>query len=342
VAGLAEAKVTALDCTVVVPVHGKAALTAQCVQSMRDAYGDRVEVVVSDDGSPEPIAAALPDGVRVVRVEAATGFAAACNRGAAAATTTNVVFLNNDIVAPSGWLEPMLAALTADDGIGVVGAKLLFPDGPVQHAGVAISQARWPVNLYAGLPADHPACSRSRRMVAVTGACLLVSVDDFNRVGGFDEVFVNCYEDIDLCLRLAELGLDTWYCADASLFHIESATRDAEATLGDNAQRFAERWGQKIRPDDLDHFVADGLLRVKYEPGAIELELAPELGRATVRGSDPDDVVRVLAQRAEEVATLREIRRKLELTLLEVTDPHLRHVIDGDELRLDPAPQRLP
>jgi GT2 family glycosyltransferase len=337
---VAETNVTDLDCTVVVPARGKAALTARCVESIFEAYGDRVDIVVSDDGSPEPLAGTLPDRVRVVRSEAATGFAAACNRGGAAASTTNVVFLNNDIVAPSGWLEPMLAALAADDGIGVVGAKLLFPDGHVQHAGVAIAQTGGPVNLYVGFPADHPACSRSRRLVAVTGACLLVALDDFRRVGGFDESFVNCYEDVDLCLRLAESGLGTWYCADAALFHIESATRDASATLGANAQLFADRWGQRVRPNDLDQFVADGLLRVRYEAGAIELELAPELGRAIVSGAEPDDVVRVLAQRALEVATLREIRRKLELTLLELTDPNLRHVLEDGRLHLDAAPRQ--
>src|SRR5439155_17167350 len=101
------------------------------------------------------------------------GFAAACNDGVAAAEGDELVFLNNDTIPTKGWLDAMLAYAKDRPRVAVVGSKLLFPNDTVQHAGVIICQDGNPRHLYTGFPADHPAVNRSRRLQAVTAACML-------------------------------------------------------------------------------------------------------------------------------------------------------------------------
>ena len=95
-----------------------------------------------------------------------------------------------------------------------VGAKLLFPNGTVQHAGVVIGQDRWPHNLYTGFPASTR--RQPLRLPAVTAACMLVRRDAFEPAGGFDPAFLNGYEDVDLCLRLGEEGHESATARGAS------------------------------------------------------------------------------------------------------------------------------
>ena len=116
----------------------------------------------------------------------------------------------------------------------VVGAKLLFPNDTIQHAGVAIGLDSRPHHIYAGFPADHPATSVSRRFQVVTAACSLFRRRPWQELGGLDVAFQNGWEDVDYCLRAGEAGYEVHYCAESVVYHFESATRnlvsDAERT----------------------------------------------------------------------------------------------------------------
>src|SRR5207249_1560523 len=81
----------------------------------------------------------------------------------------------------------------------VVGRKLLYPDGTIQHAGMVSDQDGQPQHLYVGFPSDHPAVNKSRRFQMVTGGCFLITREAFDRAKGFDDEFVNGFEDVDLC-----------------------------------------------------------------------------------------------------------------------------------------------
>ena len=167
-----------------------------------------------------------------------------------------------------------------------VGAKLLYPTGTVQHAGVVIGQDGYPHNLYAGFPADHPAVNRSRRLQAVTGACMLVRRAAFERVGGFDTGFLNSLEDVDLCLRLGEAGGEVHYCHEAS----SSTSSRPRAGRQDRFERsvalYRERWRDRVRRDDLAVYVEDGLIEVEYAdsyPLRLSVSPAPGDGRRRPR-----------------------------------------------------------
>jgi GT2 family glycosyltransferase len=297
------------QCSIVIPVHGRAALTRQCIDGiLADPPKVGFEIVVVDDASTDStpeLLAGYGDQVRVVTRSTTGGFATACNEGAAASEGEYLVFLNNDTLPRSGWLDALVAYAESHPRAAVVGSKLLFPDETIQHAGVVICQDGNPRHLYAGFPADHPAVNKSRRFQAVTAACALVQRGAFERVGGFDSAFHNCLEDTDLCLRLAERGNEVHYCHESVLGHLESVSRGRRSKeIEKNAQLFRKRWGDRVKRDDLDYYVADGLLRLRYRDAyPVPVELSPELA---VLGGDErtDDSDRLLELRSRQVLDL--------------------------------------
>ena len=307
-----------MSVSIVIPVHDHAALTRGCLDGLLAEPGiERAEVVVVDDGSSDRTAELLAgygEAIRVLHREQAGGFATACNEGAALARGRLLLFLNNDTLGRRGWLLALLADAAAHPEAAAVGAKLLYPDGSVQHAGVAIGRDGLPRHLYAGFPADHAAVSRSRAFQAVTGACLLVRRELWRQLGGFDAGYRNGLEDIDLCLRLGELGHDVRCCHEAVLVHLESPTRGRRSKeIDEGVARFRARWGDRVRPDDLEHFAADGLLRLDYgETHPVRLTVDPLLAAVDDRR---DAVERLLVRRAGQVHELLQETVRLSVAL---------------------------
>ena len=197
---------------------------------------------------------------------------------------------------------------------GIVGAKLLFPNETIQHAGVVVCQDGNPRHLYAGFPAGHRAVNVSRRFQAVTAACMLVRRATFDAVAGFDEAFQNCLEDTDLCLRAGEAGYEVHYCHESVLYHLESVSRGRRSKeIERNAKLFRERWNGRARRDDIDYYVADGLLKVRYrDVYPVGFELAPEL--AFVSGAGREAVDRLIERQSREVVDL--LKETVRLTAL--------------------------
>jgi GT2 family glycosyltransferase len=279
------------ECSIVIPVHGKSALTKQCLDRLLTAPFERTiyEIIVADDASPDntlEVLAAYADRIRLVRHRKNQGFARTCNDGASVAGGRCLVFLNNDTIPQPGWLDALVAYQARHPRAGAVGSKLLYPNGTIQHAGTIFLQDRWPRHVYVGFPGDHPAVNRSRRFQAVTAASLLMPRDCFEELGGFDPDFINSYEDVDLCLRLGERGWESHYCHESVLYHLESVTRQHRTDEDEyNAQVYYRRWGHRVKPDDLQTYWDDGLISVEREPGQPpRLRVSPYL--ATPRGGN--------------------------------------------------------
>jgi GT2 family glycosyltransferase len=303
--------------SIVIPVHNHAGLTQRCLQTLLAQPPEPgFEVIVVDDASTDSTAkllAGYEEPVRSVTLDSNSGFAAACNLGAAAARGEYLVFLNNDTLPSAGWLDALVRYADAHPAAAVVGSKLLFLNGTIQHAGVVICQDGYPRHIYAGLPAHHPAVCESRRFQAVTAGCALVRHNAFDEVGGFDESFQNSFEDADLCLRLGERGYEVHYCHESVLHHLESASRSRRSKETErSANLFRERWRGRARADDLDYYVADGLLELRYRDlYPIGLEVSPELASVTEdrRRSEAD---RLIERQAQQVADL--LRETVRLT----------------------------
>jgi len=277
-------------CSIVIPVFNKGSVTKRCLDALLNESREQVcfEVIVVDDASTDGTAellAGYTDRLRVVTHATNSGFAVSCNSGAAAASGEYIVFLNNDTLPQPGWLDALVAYADAHELAAAVGSKLLFPNGTVQHAGVAICQDGFPRHIYAGFPADHPAVNRSRRFQVVTGACMLVRRSPFDEIGGFDTAFRNGYEDVDLCLRLSERGFEAHYCHESVLVHLESVSRQTPTSgqlprheIEHNTRLYVDRWSNSVQPDDLSHYLEDGLVRIGYsEIYPLQLAISPEL-----------------------------------------------------------------
>jgi O-antigen biosynthesis protein len=254
---------------IVIPTRDRADLVSECVRGLNERTDyPRYEIVIVDNGSTAPDALALLRDLKrkprfkVLERPGPFNFSALSNDGARAIQAPVLVFLNNDIVVlESGWLKPMVRFAIMPH-IGVVGAKLLFPDGRIQHAGVVIGFGGIAGHLYRRMPADHPGyCNRlttSHEIAAVTGACIAVARHKFEAVGGFDAdnlpVDLN---DIDFCLRISERGWTNVWTPEAILVHLQSASRgiDPDPFVLYRRERtyFVRRWQEKIRDDPYFH-----------------------------------------------------------------------------------------
>jgi GT2 family glycosyltransferase len=229
----------------------------------------RLDLVIVDNGSTDPRAlsllqsAAKDERVTLLRAPGPFNFAALNNLGAAQARGAVIVFLNNDmeIIEPE-WLRE-LAERAIDPQVGAVGCKLLYPDGRIQHAGVVVGLGDGVGHFDAGLLDGEQGWLGRNRVLheasAVTGACLAVERAKFVAVGGFDAVHLPVeFNDIDLCLRLEELGFATLWTPFARIVHFESATRGKATfrrldTHAAERAYFRQRWADRLRDDPFFH-----------------------------------------------------------------------------------------
>jgi GT2 family glycosyltransferase/glycosyltransferase involved in cell wall biosynthesis len=181
--------------------------------------------------------------MRVVHDDSPTfNYSAANNFGARCANGELLLFLNNDTrITDSDWLEE-LALWAERPQIGVVGARLLRPDGTIQHAGVTVGLTGFAGHLFGGLPNSADTIFGGpdgyRNVSAVTGACLMIRRELFERLGGFNERLSLCGNDVELCLRVQQAGLRVLVNGYARLIHLEGASRGGTVPDGDYVESY--------------------------------------------------------------------------------------------------------
>jgi GT2 family glycosyltransferase len=256
--------------SIVVPCYNKREYTERClaalVRNTPDAPATWEAIFVdnaSTDGTGEWLRGLASPQVRALINLENVGFARACNQGAVAARGRYVLFLNNDTEPFENWLSPLVETLESAPGAGIVGSKLLYPDGTVQHAGMVVKPflpgelIRWD-HLYRRCPPDAAVVNRTREFQAVTGAALLMPRALFDALGGFDEGYVNGWEDVDLCLRVREAGKRVYYEPRSALLHHESVTPGRFDRERPNAERFLQKWAGRVTPDETEKLREDG------------------------------------------------------------------------------------
>ena len=268
--------------SLIIPTRDRLDHLRPCIDSILEKTSyvlDRVEIILVDNNSikPETLAyleelTARPN-VSVVKYPRPFNFAEINNVAAASATGTVLVFLNNDTtVHDPAWLSK-LVAYAHQPGVGIVGAKLLFPDGTIQHGGCVAGASMGTVqHLLSFARSDEVArTDHTREISLVTGACIAVRRDVFYKVGGFDPILEITWNDVKICLASLAAGLRNIYIADPLLIHDKSKTRGQDNTLEKYIRYFSE--ANYTRRRFRDYFYDDP----SYNPN-LSLENATQLG----------------------------------------------------------------
>jgi GT2 family glycosyltransferase len=237
---------------IVIPTRDQLDLLKQCVGSLLKRTDlsrcPTVRVTIIDNGSAEPATlryfATLPSAakklgieIRIVRDTQAFNFSALMNEAAHDMHDGVLVFLNNDTeVRSPDWLEQMVSQALRPE-VGCVGAKLLYPDGTIQHLGVELGQEHIASHVYRTVdpaiwPSTDPLLTCVSNPIAVTAAAMAIRAELFHALGGFnqDQLPV-AYNDVDLCLTVKSRGLMNVCVASVSLFHHESISRRATRSV---------------------------------------------------------------------------------------------------------------
>ncbi|MFC5582595.1 glycosyltransferase family 2 protein [Rhodanobacter terrae] len=224
--------------SIVIPTRDRVDLLDICVRTLREQTEyKQYEILVVDNGSVELETMQWFDrmsreaNIRVLPADIPFNWSALNNLAAREARGKVLVFLNNDTEIIDGqWLERLVDVALRPD-VGVCGPLLLYGDMTIQHAGVVVGMGGWADHVFKGLPASHVQnCFASpvmrRNVLAVTGACMAIEKAKFDALGGFDESFIICGSDVEICLRAFHGGLLNVYVPEAKLVHHESKTRD--------------------------------------------------------------------------------------------------------------------
>ena len=249
--------------SIVIPSAGKDSLIrgkeidllVNCIVSiMEKSTYTNMEIVVVDnvDLRSETLAALAKYPIKFIHfTDPVFNVAAKMNLGAKHASGEYLLFLNDDteVITPD-WIEAMLS-LAQRQGVGAVGAKLIFEEGTLQHVGVTFCNGL-PDHIrreYPGGEAGYFFSSVGQRnYLAITGACILLGASLFHEVGGFDEEFAINYNDIDLCLKVRQKGYRNVYTGQAMLYHFESRNRKREVAPREQVL-FLQRWGESVGRD---------------------------------------------------------------------------------------------
>lgn len=257
--------------SIIVPTRDGDAHLRVCVDSMLRLtdYADYELILVDNQSRHAGTLAYLAQQardprVRVLPFDAAFNFSAICNKAVNAAGGEIVVLLNDDTeVLSADWLREMVSLAVLPD-VGAVGAKLYFPDGTIQHAGVALGIGGVAGHVHWGAPRNDDGYLGRLKAVqavgAVTGACLAVSREKYRAVGGMDEAHLRvALNDIDLCLKLTEQGWRSLWTPYAELVHHESKSRGRDTTTEKRAlfalehATMRQRWQHRLGTDPYYH-----------------------------------------------------------------------------------------
>ena len=256
--------------TIIIPTRDLADTLQICLKSIfsKTSYTN-FEVIQIDNGSKEQETKDLfqswltlePDRYRVIECDIPFNYSKLNNIAVTHARGEYLLFLNNDIeVISDDWLEGLLEHAQRES-IGAVGAKLLYSDDTIQHAGVllGVGELQTAGHVFNGYSANEDGYFGSLDMVtnysAVTAACLMCKKDTFLKVGGFDEDLSVAYNDVDLCIKFRERGLNNIFVPHVRLYHYESKSRGYEDTeehrnrLRSEAHILQKKWGDTLKID---------------------------------------------------------------------------------------------
>lgn len=245
------------EVSIIIPVFNKVELTLECLKSLHFHSSQwQYEVIVVDDGSSDDTQAlisAMPR-VRYIRSQQNQGFIGSCNLGANQAQGNYLVFLNNDTTVCDGWLDALRGTFDSWSKAGLVGSKLIFPNGKLQECGGLIFKDGSAANYGRGNDPEHPSYCFAHEMDYVSGAAIMIARDLFLELGSFDDCYRPAYyEDVDLAFKVRQRGLQVIANPFARVIHYEGGTSGTDLKVGAkkyqviNQSTFYERWKEVLK-----------------------------------------------------------------------------------------------
>ena len=271
--------------SIIIPTRDNGSVLQRCVESIfeKSSYNN-FELIIVDNGSIDADTLdyfetlQLRENIKVVRHDQPFNFSELNNLGARHASGSVYLFLNDDTeVITADWLED-LGAYAQLPHAGAVGAKLLYPNSNAnQHAGI-LNLEDGPGHAFLNHNADSPGYYMRNLLeynwLAVTGACLTVSAEKFNNLGGFDEALPIAYNDVELCMRLNEAGFYNTVCQAVRLIHHESLSRGLDHVDPEKMERLRlER--ERMYKKHPNYFQRDPFYSVNLHPNGINFEMQP-------------------------------------------------------------------
>jgi O-antigen biosynthesis protein len=242
--------------SIVIPVFNKIAYTAACLRSLAE-HAEQIpfETIVVDDGSTDQTSKRLAQigGIRVLRNENNLGFVGSCNAGAAMANGEFIIFLNNDTVVTAGWLKALIDCFDQEPDAGLVGSKLVYPDGRLQEAGGIVFRdgSGWNYGRFDN-PAD-PRYNFRREADYCSGAAIMLRTAFFRGLGGFDQRYAPAYfEDTDLAFATRAMAKKVFFEPRSVVAHFEGVTAGTDVGSGMkryqaiNRDKFWEKWKMQL------------------------------------------------------------------------------------------------
>lgn len=226
--------------SIIIPMKDKSELTNDCICSIleKSSYSNYEILILNNRSEKEKTfkwfkeIVNFDSRIKVIDANFEFNWSKLNNFGIENASGEVYIFLNNDtLVISKNWIE-YLAENALRNDIGVVGPMLLYDDDTIQHAGIVVGIGGWADHIFKGMKPVHygsPFVSPmvNRNVMAVTGACMAISKSTIENIGNFDEEFIICGSDVEICLRAYEHGLNNIYLSNIRLYHLESKSRDS-------------------------------------------------------------------------------------------------------------------
>ncbi|MHB1601415.1 MAG: glycosyltransferase family 2 protein, partial [bacterium] len=263
-----EYKTGNYDVSIIIPAYNNFNFTKQCIYSIFKNHPLlNFEIILIDNGSTDRTKEFFNGfnelkNFKFIVNEENLGFAKASNQGVKIAESENLLFLNNDTVVSKGAIGELYYSLNSDVSesnslnVAACGSLLLYPDKKIQQAGIMFDERLVPYNAYSGMEIsgckelDVKNAVYLRSFNAITAACLMVKKEIFEKAGGFDDGYINGFEDVDLCLKMRETGYKLIFNPKSIVFHFEEKTAGRKKHDLENINRFMEIWKHRYKRDN--------------------------------------------------------------------------------------------
>ena len=242
--------------SIIIPVYNKHLFTFNCLRSLLDIGSElSFEIIVVDDCSVDETDEMLSQigGIQVIRNPINEGYLHSCNRGADVARGEYIVFLNNDTIVTRRWLEELYETFERYADAGLVGAKLVYPNGRLQEAGGIIWNDATGCNYGRFDDPRKPQYNYAREVDYCSGACLMLRAQTFRSIGGFDRRYIPAYyEDTDLAFEVRSRGYKVYYQPRSQVVHFEGISSGTNIESGVkkyqeiNRHKFFAKWATEV------------------------------------------------------------------------------------------------